>query len=678
MSDILGTALSGIRVAQRQLATTSHNITNVNTEGFSRQAVDVATRIPQRFGNGFIGTGAQVTGVKRLADEFLTNQVRTTNSTYQSLSTYNSLSSRLDNLLADPQVGLTPAIQGFFGAVNGVADDPSSIPARQVMLSEAQLLADRFGYLDNRFFELEQEVNTRVRDLVTEINGLASSIAAVNQNIVLALGASGGQPPNDLLDSRDQLLEELSALVDVSTVRQDDGALNVFIGKGQALVIGNRARTVEAAQNPFEPERMEIGVRDANVTINVSNQITGGQLGGVLDFRRGTLDVARNELGRVAAGMATLINDQLELGMDLRNNLGGPLFDLNGPSVAASSRNGNPNLVPVTAEITDVGELVVSDYRLVFDGDDGAGNHLYTLTRLSDNQTFAIGPIDPADYPIEAPQIDGVTLTLTGAPSSPGDAFLVRPTLPASGSMRVMITDPARLAAASPIASQESAANFGNGRIDIVRNGSVENLPFAPGSMAFVFEADVDGLGNAGFRLTLPDGTQHELLYDPATDFNGITFNGREPTDGAIPPNPLYPFLEAWGDASFMIRGEPRVGDAFTIGNNLDAVGDNRNMLDVASLQLERTLGGGTIDFQSAYSQMVSRIGTLSNEARVNSQAQGRLLERAQEARATISGVNLDEEAANLLKFQQAYQAAAQVTSVANSLFQTLLGAIGR
>ncbi|MGD8591110.1 MAG: flagellar hook-associated protein FlgK, partial [Chromatiales bacterium] len=244
MAGILNIGTTALTSFQRSLATTGHNIANANTEGYSRQRAEFATQVPQLLGAGWIGSGVQVVSIDRLYDNFIATQMRTAQSSASEHEIYFDHASRIDNVLADPNVGLDPAMQQFFGAMHVLADDPTSVSSRQLLLSESESLVDRFHDLSRQFNNARDQLNEELELLSDEINSLASSLARVNQNIVEAKGASGGDEPNDLLDEREKLLNELAKRVNISTVPQDDGAWNVFIGKGQSLVIGSDAATL--------------------------------------------------------------------------------------------------------------------------------------------------------------------------------------------------------------------------------------------------------------------------------------------------------------------------------------------------------------------------------------------------------------------------------------------------
>ncbi len=413
--DILGISVSGLLAFQRNLATTGHNISNVNTPGYTRQRVELVSRNPQASGDGFIGTGVQTSTVQRIYDTFLTGQVRYATSANSQLQTYSSLSSQVDNLLADPVAGLNPSLQRFFDAVHTANSDPASLPARQVLLSEANALTNRFHYMDQRLADMRQGINTKITTSVNEINSLASGIAKLNQQIVLAKGLAGGQPPNDLLDQRDALVARLAEQVSVTTVDQEDGAQNIFIGTGQTLVVSGNASKLSVVGNPYDVTRFEVALTAGPITSITSDYITGGVLGGTLDFRKEMLDPAQNALGRVAIGLAATFNDQHQLGQDLKGVLGQDFFNT---LDSISPRVFSTSAATLTASVSDVNALTISDYRLDFDGTN------YNLTRLTDNALISSVAFGAFPQTIAS---EGLTLTLS-AGAVAGDSFLIQPT----------------------------------------------------------------------------------------------------------------------------------------------------------------------------------------------------------------------------------------------------------
>lgn len=646
--DLLGTAVSGLIAFQRQLATTGHNISNVNTPGFSRQTVQLDARLPQFSGDGFIGNGVGITTVKRNYDDFLTAQVRTSTAANSQLQQFVQSASQVDDLLSDPRAGLAPSLQSFFDAVHGLANDPTSTTGRQVLLSQANALADRFHYLDQRLTDLRNGVNISITTAVNEINNLASSIATVNNQIVQASANASGQPPNDLLDKRDALIEQLAEHVSVSTLKQDNGAVNVFIGNGQTLVIGGTTNTLAVVPNQYDATRYEIGYSMGATTLNISNSITGGSLGGMLDYRNQILDTTQNALGRVAIGISATFNTQHRLGVDPSGVLGGNFFS---PidTTSSSSRVLTSSTAQVGVTITNPAALTTSDYRLDFSG----GN--YTLTRLSDNAV-----VYPANAAFPAGPIDGLSFTLAALPVPvAGDSFLIQPTRLGAKDIGVALNDSARIAAAGPLRTSAATnasglpTNLGTGTISAGTVSNTTGLPLAaPTTITMTFDSATN-------LFTVVGGPGGTLAYNPATEGAGKQFT-----------------FAGFGGITFTLAGTPQTGDSFVIGNNTNAAGDNRNALALGDLRSALTLANSTATYENAYGQMVADVGTNTHRAQVNQNAQQSVLAQATEARDSVAGVNLDEEAANMVRFQQAYQAAAQMIAVSNSVFQTMLNAV--
>ncbi len=545
-SSILDIATSALRVTQNALDTTAQNIANVNTEGYSRQRVQSSAREPQYTGAGFFGTGVQTTSVRRAYDQFLTGQLRDATSNASEIDRFERMTSQIDNLVADPDVGMASAMENFFNAVHDVASDPTSIPARQTMITEAQTLTDRFNNLDSRLKEMGNQIHQDMQNTVEEINSLASELANLNERITYEQGRSQGLPPNDLLDQRDQVVLQIAEKIDVTPVLQDNGAMSVFIGNGQQLVSDSRANVLGVKPSDIDPKTLEITLNDGTNTLTISNALSGGELGGLMRFQSEVLAPTENKLGRLAAGLATEFNQLHQAGYDLDGNTGASFFTLSSPEIPIL-QEGSGSII-ANYDTAQIADLQASDYRLDYDGS------TYTLTRLSDNTRTTIG-----SFPYSQ---DGIQIDVTTAPTGPA-SFLIRPTADAAGKLGVGLTDPRQIAAA-------------------------ENN----------------------------------------------TASG--------------------------------------------AVGDNGNALKLAALESERKMLGGNATFQDTYGELVAEVGSQTRSAQISRNAQEALKQRALLARESVSGVNLDEEAANLIKFQQAYQAAAKVVSVASQTFDTLINAVRR
>ncbi len=378
MSGILSIGVSALISNQQALNTVGHNIANVNTEGYSRQQVDFATRNSTEW----TGSGVKVAAVERQYDNYLASTVRRSYSATEELNAYYSTSLRLNNLVADPALGLGPAMQGFFDATQGLADDPAAIPARQLMLAEAESLVDRFHYIDGEIEAVRSRLNDQFDFAVDEINRMATSIAELN--VKVANTSSGGLAgvPIDLLDQREQMLNDLSKLVDIQVLEQRNGSMNVFIGKGQALVMDTQAATLSTVNTYGDPDQRDLAFTTPYGTQVVTDHITGGQLGGLLGFRGDILDTAQNRLGLIALGIADELNNQHALGLDLDGLAGADIFSMGSIDILPSANNAGG---AVAATYTDVGDLTGSDYTLQY-----TALNTYALTRLSDNQTFNI------------------------------------------------------------------------------------------------------------------------------------------------------------------------------------------------------------------------------------------------------------------------------------------------
>lgn len=636
MADFLDIGVTGLRAFQRSLATTSHNIANVNTEGYSRQRVELSARPPQYVGGTYVGSGVQMDGVRRVYDQFLTDQVRTTSSAQQRHEALHELAAQIDDMLGDPEAGMAPVLQSFFNAAHDVADDPTSTPARQVLLSEAESLTARFHNVYDRLDDLRGAVNTRLDTMVEEVNTLASAIAGVNQDILNLPKDSMNGTANDLLDHRDRLITQLSEYVSLRTQDQSDSTVNVFIGNGQPLVVGTDSQALATTADPYDPTQLRIAFTGGGTAVDVTNQLSGGRLGGTLEFREQVLDGAFNGLGKVATGVAELFNAQHRLGQDLDGDLGADFFSFRAPEVLVHSSNSGT--ASISASITDVAQITTSDYRLERSGAD------YSLTRLSDGTVF---DLDASGFPGVPVTVDGVEITLDAGAVADGDRFLLRPTRSGADSIGVSLVNTNDIAAAAPIRTSKSAVNTGSGQISA---GTVDSLDAnLTQTVAITFNNppttfDVNGTGTGN-----PSG----VAYTSGSD---ISYNG-------------------W---TIQISGAPAAGDTFTVAENTGGVGDNRNALEFAEIQNKPLLDNQTSTITDAYGSVVADVGSRTRQAQQADAAQSTLLAQSQAARESVSGVNLDEEAANLVRFQQAYQATAQVISSANLLFDTLLAAVRR
>ena len=430
MADMMGTGLSSLRALQRALDTTSHNIANVSTPGYTRQRVDFATRTPQAFGGNWIGSGVNATSVRRVYDQFVSQQVRTSSGTLARLDAFASQAERLDNLLGDTSNGLSASLQGFTDAINEVSSTPSSISARQVLLAQGNALTERLRSYDSRLREMSAGIDTRLTGEAREISDLARGVARLNGDIAVAMQQTG-QPPNDLLDQRDAMIDQLASKVGVTVVAEGESAINVFIGTGQPLVLGSVASQITTVSDPLDPDRVKLALQSPSGTIDISRSVSGGTLGGLLDWRREMLDPARNELGRITLAVANQVNAQHREGMDLTGAMGGDFFNVGGVGVVSATTNSSN--ATATATRVNLGALTAHDYVVT---NTGSG---FTLRRQDTGAAVSFTGTGTAIDPILA---DGLSIVV-GAGSTTGDQFVIHPTRDAMAGFTVAITDPA-------------------------------------------------------------------------------------------------------------------------------------------------------------------------------------------------------------------------------------------
>ncbi|MBA1239048.1 flagellar hook-associated protein FlgK [Pseudomonas kunmingensis] len=674
MADLLSIGLSGLAASKTQLSITGHNITNVNTPGYSRQDATQATRSPQFSGAGYIGSGTSLVDIRRTYSEFLTSQLRSSTSLNSDVEAYKSQIDQLDSLLAGTTTGITPSLQKFFSALQTAAEDPANIPARQLVLAEAEGLSRRFNTVYDRLSEQNNFTNKQMSAVTDQVNRLAGSIGSLNNAIAIA--AANGKQPNDLLDARDEAVRQLSGYIGVTVVPQDDSSFNIFIGSGQPLVVGSTVAQLEVVPGQGDPNRHEVQFISGGSRQGITSQISGGELGGLIRYREEVLDSTMNSLGRLALAVSDQVNTQLGQGLDLKGQVGSALFgDYNDPALAKLRVNafaGNSNAQPVL-NITDTSVLTTSDYLMEYDGGG------YKVRRLSDNQlmTVAENPAGTLSIADKNGRDQGFQVVLgTPAPAA-GDKFTLQPTRRGASDIKTTLDQADQLAFAAPVRAESNLQNAGTGAIgqpDMISGPSPISIPALQG----VF-------GSSGATLTFTDpgtvtitgGTAQFRNVDSSTSPPTVTYS----STATIQPGQKNSLVV--GDANhqfeFSLSGTPKDGDRFSMAFNQGGVSDNRNALKLVDLQTKQTVGvdaavnGSGFSFTDGYGELVERVGTLTAQARMDSDATGSILKQATDNRDSLSAVNLDEEAANLIKFEQYYNASAQIIQVARSLFDTLI-----
>jgi flagellar hook-associated protein 1 FlgK len=633
MSDILSTSISGLLAFQQALSVTSNNVSNAATKGYSVENINLREAIGQGTASGYIGSGVNVQSITRSYDETLAAQVRSSQSSYSAFNTVATQAAQIDNMLSDTKTGLPATLQAFVNALQSVSTSPSSTAQRQVLLSQAQALTQELKNYQSQLDGYSRDLEQQVGDTVNQINSLAKNIAALNAQIKAAEGGTG-QTPNQLMDQRDQLIDQLSQYVNVNAVTQNDGEMDIYMGSGQALVVGSSAQTLVPSPDPTDGSKLNIGIANANGPVtDITSEITGGTLGGLLTTRSQVLDPTQNALGQIAVGLATLMNQQQAAGMDLSGQPGQPMFSIGGVLSSPSTANTGTGTVAVTR--TNLSQLTPDDYKLNFDGAN------WQLQDTTTGQPVTMTGTGTSADPFVAA---GLSMVVSGAPNA-GDNYLIRPTAGAVSGLSVLLTNPSQVAAASLGAAAAASSNTGNATISSPTVTNAANWTSGIYTISF----------SPANQYQVTDGSGAVVASGAYTSGASISFNGEQVT----------------------ISGSPANGDTFTVGPNSTAnTGDNTNVLAMIAAIKSKALDGSTASLNDAANNLVSATGVLTQQAQANASAQQSVNQSATDARSNLSGVNLDEEAAKMLQYQQAYQACAQMIQTSNTVFQTLITSI--
>ncbi|KNZ34372.1 MAG: flagellar hook protein [Methylibium sp. NZG] len=640
------------------LTAVGNNIANANTPGYSRQQVELATAGSQGGGSGFFGKGVDVATVSRSHNQFLTREVAYTASLASADAARAAQLSQLENIFDTGEAGIGHAAGQFLNAFVDVAAKPQDASARQVALSRADELATRFRAAGQQVDALQSGVSHALGVSTKQVSDLAQQVATINQKIVGSIGA--GHEPNDLLDQRDQLVREISQQVQVTTIAADDGSMNLFIGGGQRLVLGGQAAQLVTLADPYDASRMQLGLKDGGVTVVLpDNLVTGGSTAGLLRFQNDDLVDARNLLGQMAASIAGRVNEQQALGLDLRQpaGSGAPIFDTGSAKVMPHGSNAKAGGVDVASmldvngaristvsiAVTTPSELEASDYLLQADPGGSGG---YQLTRLSDGLARAVAAGDV---------VDGFRIDIAAPAPAAGDRFLLQTVGGAAGNLKRVLDDPRGIAAAAPVTATAYTENTGTATVASIRAVSTTLDPNLRAELSF----------------TNATGDYDWVLYDSG---NNVAANGTATWQAGRPI--------ALNGFELSLSGVPANGDRFTVEKTAFPATNNGNaraLVDLrdAALIGQRSSGGvvtqAGVTVTDAYANALADVGVRVQSAKTSAQMSASASADAQAANAEASGVNLDEEAARLIQFQQSYQAAAKMLQVAQSVFDTLL-----
>ncbi len=652
---IFSIGLSGLNAAQNALNTTSNNISNVYTPSYNRELTQL--------GEGRVGGGVRVNDIERQFNTYVANQLNSAKTQSSALETYNNQISQIDNLLADREAGLAPLMQTFFSSLEDLASSPSDPAARQGVLGTANTLSAQFRSFDGYLQDMQTNINNQIKDEVVQINNTVEQIAGLNKEIALAR-ARTGEAPNSLLNQRDFLVSELNERMDLRLNVQDGKTYNISLPNGQPLVSGTRSFKLEAVQADYDPQRTIVGYRDGSGnTIQLDEAtITGGSVGGLMTFRAETLDKTQNQIGQLAASFAFAYNAQHQQGVDLDGNQGESFFAVRAPSGYGYEGNSDPDsLTSVAFDPATSQNLRATDYTVAFE-DDGAGNVKPIVSR-NDNGSVLDGAAGESDYVDDTDwdpatgtgtlTFGGVTLTFNVAVDE-GDRFEIQPLRRAAAGMDTLISDLDKIAAGS--FGIEQAGDLAVEDVRVAGENAFSNTaPQLEVTLDGSRQMTVDGYTGSVFvdgeERIIADGVIQDSGGSPAAVFTGgeeITIDGVAFTLTSVTP----------GSATFQ--------------QGISASGDNRNALALQNLQSENVVGGSA-SVSGAYGSIVSDVGNRTNVVKVNLDARQGLTDQLRAVQQSESGVSLDEEAANLIRYQQFYQANARVIDTAGTIMDTIL-----
>lgn len=681
---LLNIGMSGLAASQTSLVTTGNNIANADTAGYSRQQTVQGTKASAQFGNVFIGTGTTLADVRRVYNSFLDAQLRTATSLNSDVAAYQSQISPVDQLLSDNGTGMNGALTKFFASLQNLNAKPTDEASRQLLLSDTQALSNRFNSVSSQLNEQNSNINGNMASMADQVNKLANTVAQLNQKIS-ELSTNGNGMPNDLLDARNETVRQLSTFIGVQ-VSERGSSLDLYLGSGQPLVMGNSANTLEVVQGKNDPTRSMLQLNRGTSTVDITNVTTGGEIGGLLRYRSEVLDPAMNELGRVALVVADQMNSQMAQGIDKNGEFGGNLFnDINSlrmisqRSMASAANSAGSGNFDVT--IKDTGKLSTGDYTVTFSSATD-----YTVKR-SDGKDM--GTFSTTTSP--APVIDGFSLNLNGTVAA-GDSFKITPTRNAAATIQTEMTDAKRLALAAPLKAEIGA-------------GVKSSLSISAQPSLAVPINNYDAASKLEMQTALKNSGPVKVVFNAASGgsqtYDYFDAKGVKMGSGSIVPgqsnvlNLQIKMLDASGNpitdggappvtktftVQMTVAGSPNAGDNMNISVNGAGSSDNRNGLALSGLQTKQTVDTGSaskgITLVDAYGKLIENVGAKASQAKLDSAANGSILANAKGARDSLSGVNLDDETGNLVKFQQYYTASSQIIKAAQETFSTLINSL--
>jgi flagellar hook-associated protein 1 FlgK len=633
--DLLNIARTGVQASQAQLGVTSNNIANANTEGYNRQVATQSSLESQRLGNNFYGTGTYVSDVKRVYNEFAARELRIGQTSMSAAETSYSKLSELDQIYSQIGKMVPENLNNFFASINSVADLPTDLGIRTNSLSSAQQLAAGLNQMQSQLDGQVKQTNSQIESITTRINEISKELGNIN----LELMKSQDQD-SQVLDKQDALILELSQYAQVNVIALDTGAKSIMLGGSVMLVSGEVSMSMGISTGDPYPNEPRINASIGDKTLNIDPSKLGGQLGALFSFRDDTLLPASTELGQLALGIADTFNEMQSKGFDLNGDVGSDIFrDINDPLMASGrvgSNSTNSGTAAMSVNIDDVGALSGSTYQLSFTTANG-----YQLT---DNQTGKVSNLTLSGTQLTSSA--GFSINVAGGPIADGDKFEIRPTAGAAAGLKVVMTDPKGIAAAGPTLTSAST-NLGNTSVSL---NSMDSTV-------------------AGFQV----GSTITFKLDTTTPTTFQAFNAAGTEIGTGPYSYSGNNINAFG-MDFDITGSG-TSNSFTFDLAF-AEGNNNNAVEMAKLSDVKLMNNGTGTLTSVFENTKLDIGSQTKSAEVRVGSATAIYQQASTRVQSESGVNLDEEAANLLRFQQSYQAAARIMTTAQTIFDTLLSSV--
>ncbi|MDZ5434534.1 flagellar hook-associated protein FlgK [Pseudomonas fluorescens] len=667
---LLNIGMSGLAASHASLVTTGNNISNVDTVGYSRQQTVQNSKSSIQYGNVFIGTGTTLADVRRVYNSYLDAQLQTTTSLNSDAQAYLGQATQVDKLLSDSGTGVTKSLQAFFTSLQTLAGNSNDNAARQALLTNAQGLSSRFNAISQQLTQQNTYINDQLGSMADQVNKLASTVAAYNKKIAEVSGSGG--TPNELLDQRNETVRQLNELIGTQ-VTETEGRLDIYLGSGQPLVVGDVVNKLRVAPDATDPTRSSIIMDRNGSSVDITSVMSGGEMGGLIRYRNEVLTPAVNGLGRIAMVVADQVNKQLGQGLDQNGNFGAALFN-NINSLAAisqrsiASANNNPASGNLNVTIKDTSKLAASDYQVTFTSATG-----YSVRRLSDNTDMGSFTLGATPEPV----IDGFTLSLNAGPVAAGDTFKITPTRSSAADMATVMTDTKTLATAAPLTSTKASGNDGTGAVSQPTLSTLLDI--------------YDPVQRLEVQTAVKAAMPVRMLMTSATAYEVFDAKGTSLGTGSIVPgqnndlNIAVPYTDAGGNAktfnvAMTVSGSPASGDSFNIGMTSASSTDNRNAQALLGLQSKATVGASAtspgVSFTDAYGGLVTTVGSLTKQGQLDATATDTIMTGARNARDSLSGVDLDEEAGNLTKYQQYYTASSQIIKTAQEIFSTLINAL--